>query len=482
MADIAAKSAAAIGEVNRFRSYSLLRVSEAQARVHQFAEAIETAKAITHDNRRIHALSSVVRTQVSVGQSEEAVKSATAINHADDRTRMLLSVASELDKKGRGGKAEVTARAAAESAIAIDDIEARAKALVEIVLLMVKVGLLDEAQTTAQMAVKAAMGIENGGEKIKILAEIASVLFKAGALQQGRATIDMAAEAAKTFRKYDNWYWGALKWFEMVDSVLRTQVKAGLIVQAVNTAQAIEDAKSRSGFLRVIAVELAEAGQLTRAGEIAKRIDDETQRTYTLASLASALAEAGKADEAQATADLATESVKSIFHPTSRAVTLAELASALAKIGSVKDARAMVDMAIEIAMSFDEGVDKYFFEEEAPVRNSPYSRLNDHPSPESRRGLLNSIALELARGGQFVEAVKTVQLIDDVIERANGLIEIANTQVDFGRVRAARRTLRHALVATKSLATDHRHTSDLQELLQSILEVVAENHLLSEMP
>ena len=197
--------------------------------------------------------------------------------------------------------------------------------------------------------------------------------------------------------------------------------KAGQFDRAIQIAQKIEDALSRSLALKEIALALAKAGQFDRAIQIAQKIENLLDRSLALKEIALALAKAGQFDQA-------IQIAQKIDEPW-RSLALEEIAVALVKAGQfdqtiqtaqkIEGALALKEIAVALAE-----VGQFY--QAIQIAQKIKDALD-------RSSALEEIAVALAKAGQFYQAIQIAQKIEDALRRSSALHDIAVALAEAGQ-------------------------------------------------
>jgi hypothetical protein len=292
---------------------------------------------------------------------EKAVAAARTIADLDARIQILSQIAESQDEFGDRSGATATWHEALTTASAMDDSQARSNYLRSISGDLAKIGDIAGALAAAKL-------IQDPYHRALSLAEVAAVQATAGRRSEARATLqealidatrpdpgywrdDPLSEIAATQARHLGDFDGALatvKAMEDAGNVSRAlagiaaaQANAGAdsaaratLREALDSADAIGDARKRTEVLAPVVVTLADAGMGDDAVVVANEILNSGYQGYQLYVVPPALANAGKIDAAIAVA-------KAIEDAHYRGAALASISGALAAQNRVDEALTM---------------------------------------------------------------------------------------------------------------------------------------------
>jgi hypothetical protein len=266
----------------------------------------------------------------------------------------------------------------------------------------------EEAVRLLQMASTAGFAIKEEGEQMNALRRLAVAQAQAAEADAYRATLQKIKAIADRWNKKatEEWQKG-----DILARISYTEVKAGDLVSARKTADAINDLEKRNKALAEIGIVQAKAGNSRAALATADAIHNSKTfiDNYTKASVikAVAVAQAWDGDREDSWKTLAT-----ISDFEARVWAFGALAVAQAKSGDLEGALATIDRI--------------------PVKTSR--------GRDAQTEGLKALSAAQAKAGRFDAALTTAAKISDPHEKEKALIEIGKLQAAKGDLAAAAAT------------------------------------------
>jgi tetratricopeptide (TPR) repeat protein len=424
-----------------YRDIVFERVAKAHARAGEFAHALDTAREIRDDNRRLEALVEVAAAQTRSGRRDEAraslaraLETAEAAQRAKARAEFLATVAREQVMAGDREAARETFSRSLRAAETLASGADRELALVFIGSQQVKAQDLAGALDTVAK-------LRDPTSRIGLLTSIARQRAQG---RQPTPARELLAQALEMATKVED----ATLRAAALDDVAEVQAEMGDLAGAMATAMRMPERARRPMRLRWIARDLARSGQfplaLRAANSLPETAGDAQLRAFALADIA--LAQAGARQFAQSLATAATIEQADIG-----AGTLADIAAEQEKAGGAPAAARTFSAALEMARGL--------------------------AGPRERASALARVAERLTvtdegAGRQaFARALAAAGGVEEPSFRMAVLVEIGQGQARAGARAAARDTFARALKSAAGIEDAGYRARALEDAARALAEV-----------
>lgn len=473
-----------------------------------FAQAIEIARQIEKEVRRIEALSEIAIAQAQSGDRvsarklfAEAIETANQIVYEWGIGQVLSTIAIAQAQAGELVDAVETTRE-------IDDKTSEAMALAAIAKAHMERGEIDSARTLFAKAIDAAGEISFGfGASAAELGARARIHAQAGEFTEALETVQWIGDDWDTDRAY------------ALNEIATLQAQNGEVERAFEITRQIVDDKTRSQTLIEIAKTQAQKGKrdfarsiFAQALQMVGYIDIEWFRTIALSTIANVLAQTGGKDYSNILFARATESANRINDPELKSKALSEVAKSEVQAGDVVAAMKIAheiryawereEALVEIIAAQARGGDVDEAKESARqivgwnkhkgkalVEIARVLARGDagyvtgnilHRATETARQIdpeeLNGeawceIAKAQAHLGDIAPALATARQINDEAERAEALNVIARVQAQARDVDFARSILAEAQETADEMEFDLNQIRTLSEIAKTHLQI-----------
>ncbi|NUK00458.1 hypothetical protein [Streptomyces lunaelactis] len=318
----------------------LADIAGATARVEQYDLAVETARSIVDAEWQAKALADIAGFMCGMGQHERALELARTTHPVGPA---LSVVAEALSEAGRHERAIILATEAAETARVLDDPQRQAPALGVVAHVLARAGHHERAARIART-------VTDPERRSRTMAVVASIAAKDGLRE--RAT-ELASEAAAIGRAVNDPEWRSQVLGVVADAMAVVGHHEGAIelaAEAEKCARTIAEASTRDWLLTRVVVALARAGEQGRAGELVRTFHGAEERSAALIHVLGLMEECEQWDELAAAA---VESARAIAQPRDRSPALANVACALHHKGHHEYAEALANEAVNSARTLE---------------------------------------------------------------------------------------------------------------------------------
>ena len=330
-------------------------------------------------------------------------------------------------------------RDALTSADWIDDGDLLVQTLLEIAEIQAKAGDQRSAQQFVSKALDAVRSLEDAYNRSSGFRSIAKFLADAGDVRSAASAISKAMDAARNVEK--PWYRSlSFAWaVELLSDIGDISGVEMSLSNARSSADKITDSYWKSGAYSTIATYRVRLGDTEAADKtfftalsIAEEIKDEFYRDAAIMEIVTDMSENEQFQQALTTA----ERIRKMKR---RAITFSEIAVAQAETGNLRKARNSLSKAQRIAAG-NEGVDDWndtfrsIARAQAAIGNfsNAVRTANEIEDQHQRSWTFSAISIAQAKSGMIAEALETVERVIDDKSYVDALLEIARSQLGEG--------------------------------------------------
>ena len=406
------------------------------------AEAAESAKAVSRNDKRDWALGELLAAQAKAGLAKEA---RITLGRIDDPRLILVSLRDIAEAQAQAGHAAEALEATAIIPDALKKVEAYA-AIAEI---QAKRG--DRAATleTIEFIGRTLGGVKSPVKRASFHARAGAVLIRIGETTGGQSSLDAATALANGQSQTEDRSL-ALR------HVASALAEVGRPQDALDILRSVDKRGDKIPVLIAAATAQAKAGDAVEALDTAAIIDESRFRAIVLSRIASAQLRAGDAAAAQVTISMANSAIEDIEFPFARDFALSRIAIVETEIA----AQALRDGVRDA--SFDDAI--------AIVQNIADAKL--------KAQMLWTIAADQSRLGRGSGAFKTQELakkathgIKSGLSKVWMFAEIAARHVDASEPEAARSTLCRGLAVAEEIRNAWARTRALSKIASTLLRL-----------
>jgi hypothetical protein len=443
---------------SRIRAEVLSDIAATQLRENDLTAALETAKSIGDEDKRVDALGAVAVAQAKASQIEAAQATFTVA------LEVAQTAKDEWVPSKRSGKLW---RWIGLSRVTIfPSLRTRADMYTRIANAQLEAGQAQAARTTLDQAYAASSALQSKSDRAWMLARMVKVQADAGSIQD--ALDHVQNPDFITDNQPRSWAFGMIAAAQTEsghkDAAQRT------LDNMIHISERLTDKEERDNWLAQIVINQTAANEFRAAFETVQRIDSQKEQARALGEIAKAQAELGDFDKALKTVltihDLITMQVIEEEGLEELDLALLEIVKAQIKAGQFEAAR---HTATEIPMTNTDAIGEIaetlvkagHNEDARAILADTIQAFDTLDDDEEREGLLRDVAQAQARIGEFNEAIRIAQGITDESFRAEALCKIAVAQAKSGFVE-------RAVELTAAILTDRK------EKLVAITDALAE--------
>jgi peptidoglycan hydrolase-like protein with peptidoglycan-binding domain len=406
------------------------------------AEAAESAKAVSRNDKRDWALGELLAAQAKAGLSKEA---RITLGRIDDPRLILVSLRDIAEAQAQAGHA---AEALEATAIIPDDLK-KVEAYAAIAEIQARRG--DRAATleTIGFIGRTLGGVKSPVKRASFHARAGAVLIRIGDTAGGQSSLDTATSLARGQTQTEDRSL-ALR------HVASALAEIGRPQEALEILRSMDKRGDKIPVLIAAATAQAEAGNAVEALNTAAIIDESRFRAIVLSRIASAQLRAADDAAAQVTISMANAAIEDIHLPFARDFALSRIAFVEAEIA---------------AQAIRDGVPDASFDDAIAI-------AQDIADAKLKAKMLWAIAASQSRLGRGSGALKTQELaklatqgIKSGLSKVWMFAEIAARHVDAGEPEAARSTLRRGLAVAEKIRNAWARTRALSKIASTLLRL-----------
>lgn len=364
------------------------------------SQTLELVRAIPSDNEKADVLQEIIRNAVKAGQYDYAIQAAPedTINNKAETLQQIASQAVE------AGQYDI----AIKSVQLIDTsfVDYRNRALQEIAIAYAKAKQYDKALQIAQT-------IENSGStytyRAKTLAAIARIYIQAGQTERASEVLSQALATANAL-EFAGSRAEALAAVALYAMTGQQNKATEILSQALQVAQTIKDSASKSHTLQEIVEQYIAAEQYEAALLVVKQMTEKSQSDSKVEEIINKYIESGQYDKSL-------ELINDLQAPEAKVRILLAIASKYIQLGQKNKVSEILAQAFQVAQTVAGPESKSIvlrIDYDSKGNAIPITQIDD---PADRGSLLEDIAIKYAQAGQYNQALRVAQAIENSVNR-----------------------------------------------------------------
>jgi len=362
------------------------------------AEARKYAEAIDNEAKRDHALRDIAVALAKVGDTEEAIRMAKSISEEYEIALALVGVADARADAGDIPNSERVLGLVPQHISAIDPFDSHLKsnAQAHMAKSYAKMGQFQTARKLVSIS-------EDNIDLPMVLGEIAKRQAFAG-------NVSAAIKTLSDIGYYDSW------------TICIELVKKGKDNDSLEIAKAVDDVGDRDSTMIAISVAQAETGDIQGAAETIGSIQDVDSKASAWIRIIDMHRKNNATVFPPELLEKALIDVQNSSWTHIRTMGLRNIAIATFEESNIDKAKHLLQEALQIAGK-ENGINLWSVAEgyASIGETNEAMKIAEQTKGEEREGVLVSIAIGMWRAGMLEESIKTIEKVNDPLEKASGL-------------------------------------------------------------